>query len=232
MKVSDYMRIETITASADMKASDVASQMVRSHVSGMPVVDKSNKVVGIITEGDLLRRAEIETEHHRPRWLQFLLGSSRLAEDYVKSHARTVKDIMSKDVAVIDSNAPLDDAVEMMERRGVKRLPVVNGGTLVGIISRADILAAFVYKARSEKKESASDGEIRQAIISEFEKNKWLHGDRLSIVVRNGEVDISGTVMSESERKAFVTLAESAAGVKKVHDHLIYVDPIALTPMI
>jgi len=232
MNVADFMRIDVVTARANMNVSDVASQMVRSHVSGMPVVDDEDNLIGIVSEGDLLRRAEAGTDRHRPRWLQVLMGSARLADEYVKSHALKVRDVMTTDVLTIDAADSLDVAVDLMERRRVKRLPVVSDGKLIGILSRADVLAAFVYKVRATKPSSATDGEIRQAILEAFEKEKWLRGDRLTVVVRDGDVELTGTIMSENERKAITVMAGSIEGVKGVIDKLTYVDPIAFTPAI
>ena len=231
MKVSEFMRVDVVTAGPDMNVADVASQMIRSQVSGMPVVDGSNKIVGVVTEGDLLRRAESGTEHHRPRWLQIFIGSAGLADEYIKSHALKVKDVMTSDVVAINSDESLDTAVDLMEKRRIKRLPVTKDGKLIGILSRADVLAAFVYKARVAKPSAAKDGDIRAAILDAFEKENWLRGDRLSVVVRNGAVELYGTVISESERKALVVMAERTNGVKAVSDKLTYVDPIALTPV-
>lgn len=232
MNVADFMRIDIVTARPNMNVSDVASQMVRSHVSGMPVVDDEDTLIGIVSEGDLLRRAEAGTDRHRPRWLQVLMGSARLADEYVKSHALKVKDVMTSTVVSIDAADSLDTAVDLMERHRVKRLPVVSDGKLIGILSRADVLAAYVYKVRATKPGSATDGEIRQAILEAFEKEKWLRGDRLTVVVREGEVELSGMIMSENERKALTVMAGSIDGVKRVTDNLTYVDPIAFTPAI
>ena len=232
MNVADFMRIDIVTARPNMNVSDVASQMVRSHVSGMPVVDDEDNLIGIVSEGDLLRRAEAGTDRHRPRWIQILMGSARLADEYVKSHALKVKDVMTSNVVSVDAADSLDTAVDLMERHRVKRLPVVSDGKLIGILSRADVLAAYVYKVRATKPGSATDGEIRQAILEAFEKEKWLRGDRLTVVVREGEVELSGTIMSENERKALTVMAGGIEGVKSVTDNLTYVDPIAFTPAI
>ncbi len=232
MNVADFMRIDVVTARPNMKVVDVASQMVRSHVSGMPVVDENDNVIGIVSEGDLLRRAEAGTNHHRPRWLQFLMGSARLADEYVKSHGLKVKDVMTSNVATVDAADTLDTAVDLMEKRGVKRLPVVSDGKLIGILSRADVLAAFVYNVRASKTGGKSDGKIRQEILEAFEKEKWLRGDRLTVVVREGLVELSGIVISEKERKALIVMAENAEGVKGVSDKLTFVDLVTLTPRI
>lgn len=230
MKVANFMRIDVVTARPNMNVSDVASQMVRSHVSGMPVVDDDDNIIGIVTEGDLLRRAEAGTDRHRPRWLQILMGPARLADEYVKSHALKVEDVMSTDIACVGPQDSLDSAVDLMERRGIKRVPVVSDRKLIGILSRADVLAAYVYKVRSTSSDGATDGEIRKNILDAFEKEKWLRGDRLAVVVRDGEVELTGTVMSENERKALAVMAGGIKGVKRVSDKLTYIDPIALTP--
>lgn len=230
MKVADFMRIDVVTVHPNMNVSDVASQMVRSHVSGMPVVDDDDNVIGVVTEGDLLRRVEAGTDRHRPRWLQIVMGPARLADEYVKSHALKVKDVMTNDVASVGPHDTLDSAVDLLERRGIKRVPVVSDGKLIGILSRADVLAAYVYKVRSTSSSGATDGEIRKSVLEAFEKEKWLRGDRLAVVVRDGEVELTGAVMSENERKALTVMASTIKGVRGVSDKLTYIDPIALTP--
>ena len=125
--------------------------MLQRHISGSPVVDKQAHLVGIVTEGDFLRRAETGTQRHRPRWLEFLIGPGRLADEYTRSHGRKVHEIMTPDPITVTEQTPLDEVVRMMEKHRIKRLPVVRGQELVGIVSRANLLHALAGLARDIK---------------------------------------------------------------------------------
>jgi CBS-domain-containing membrane protein len=194
-------------------------------VSGLPVVDKDGRLVGIVTEGDFLRRAETGTQRRRPRWLEFLVGPGRLAEDYARSRARKIAEVMTPDPITVDENAPLDDIVKLMEKRQIKRLPVVRDSNVVGIVSRANLLHALASVAREAKPAGQSDAAIRALLMAELTKQWWAPVALINPVVRDGVVELWGTITDGRERTALVVAAENVPGVKAVHDHLAWVDP-------
>lgn len=228
MKVVDVMTLDPMSVTPGTAVVEAARLMLQHRISGLPVTDGKSAVVGIITEGDLLRRAETGTEHRRSRWFEFLLGPGRLAGDYADSHAHKVGEVMTSDVAVVAPSDDLAEAVRLMEKRHVKRVPVVAYGRLVGIVSRADLVRALVHKltrqALAQHGGIVSDDTIRRGILDVIDKEPW--GPRFSseVKVKDGVVDLYGTVTDDRERTALIVAAEGIPGVKTVNDHLVWVE--------
>jgi CBS-domain-containing membrane protein len=199
--------------------------MLQKRVSGLPVIDADGNLAGIVTEGDLLRRAETGTERKRPRWLEFVLGPGRLADEYVRTHGRKVAEIMTVEPQTISEDTPLDEIVRCMEKHRVKRLPVVRDRQVVGIVSRANLLHALASLAPAAPRPAPGDFDIRQRLMTELDRQKWTPLAALNVVVRNGIVELWGTITDERERQALIVLAENIAGVKAVRDHLAWVEP-------
>jgi CBS domain-containing protein len=221
------MTRRVVTVAPDAPIEKAVRLMLRHRVSGLPVVDRSAKLVGIITEGDLLRRVETGTEGQRPRWLKLLLGTGRLASDYVRSHGHKVKDAMTRDVVAIRETTPISEVVELLEIHHIKRLPVLKRRRLVGIVSRANVIRGLVGLAGKAPTTRVRDTEIRNRILAEIDGQPWSPGTSVDAVVRNRVVDLWGAITSESQRQALRTAAERVAGVRMVRDHLAKVDPLS-----
>jgi hypothetical protein len=194
----------------------------------LPVIE-AGKVVGILTEGDLLRRSETGTERHRPRWLEILMGPGRLAGEYVRTHGRRVEEIMTRDLVSVTPDTPLDEVVALMERRRIKRVPVLDGEAPIGIVSRADLLRALARKLEEQSAAPAGDDEIRERIFAELAKVSWVPRDGLTITVADGIVSLDGVILEEKEREALRVAAENVPGVKAVEDRLVWVEPVSGT---
>ncbi|MDR3387575.1 MAG: CBS domain-containing protein [Rudaea sp.] len=229
MKVGDVMTRDAITIQADVGVVSAMRLMLDRKISGLPVVDSAGSLVGILTEGDFLRRAEIDTERRHPRWVEFLLGPGRLASEYVATHGRKVEEVMTHDVLTATEDMPLADAVRIMEERHVKRLPVVNERRLTGIVSRSDLLRAFVAEAALFSAEGTSDATIRQCIAEEIDRQHWSPQAASCIGVKNGTVELRGIVTDERERTALRVLVENVPGVRHVHDQLTTIEPVTGT---
>ena len=227
MKVADIMTRNVISVRPDAAVREAARLMLQAHISGVPVIDKNGALVGIVTEGDFLRRAETGTERRRSRWLEILLGPGAAAKDYTQAHARHVESVMTRDVATIAPGAPLDEAVRLMERRHVKRLPVVEGGRVVGIIARANLLHALAQVAPEIPTVAPTDQAIRLRLDEEIRKQGWARAGLVDVTVRNGIVELWGTIFDEREREALKVAAENIPGVKTVRDHLMWVEPFS-----
>lgn len=227
MKASDVMTRDVITVGRRTPVAEAIRLMLDNRVSGLPVVGDDGKVVGILTEGDLLHRAETGTERHRPRWLEVLMGPARAAGEYIRSHGRRVEDIMTQNVFSVTADAALDEVVQLMERRRVKRVPVMEGDALIGIVSRADLLRALAQALENAPGEALSDDEILEQIFAELTKVSWVPRDGLSITVKNGVVDLNGVILEEKEREALRVVAENTAGVRAVEDHLVWIEPVS-----
>jgi len=226
MRAHQIMTRPVITVSPETTIVDAANLMLQRHVSGLPVVDSSGELVGVVSEGDFIRRSEIGTQRQRGRWLSFILGPGKSAADFVSEHGRRVSEVMTKDPLTITEDTAMPEIVELMEKNNVKRLPVVRGDKVVGIVSRANLLQAVASLAREVPDPTADDDHIRNRIIDALEKNDWCPFG-LSVVVRDGIVHLSGVITEERARQAAVVAAETVEGVKKVHDHLCWVDAMS-----
>jgi CBS domain-containing protein len=199
--------------------------MLQRRVSGLPVIDRGGRLRGIVTEGDFLRRAETGTERRgRPRWLEFLIGPGKLAQEYAQSHARKVHEVMTPEPTTITEDTPLEDIVRLMEKRQIKRLPVVRAQEVVGIVSRANLLHAIASVAREAKPTEQSDEAIRTQLLAELGKQPWAPLALINPIVLNGVVELWGTITDERQRRALVVAAENVPGVKTVRDCLAWVD--------
>src|SRR5262249_8504924 len=191
----------------------------------LPVVDRGGKLVGIVTEGDFLRRTELDTRQRGPRWLEFLLGPGRLASEYVRASGRKGSDVMSRNVKTATTDTPLEEGVSVMERHHIKRLTVVDNGKLVGIVSRANILHALASIAADAARRPHDDQTIRERLLTELEGQPW--APKINVVVHDGVVELWGTITDDRARAAFMVAAENVPGVKEVRDHLAWVDPMS-----
>jgi CBS domain-containing protein len=224
VKAKDIMTSPVVSVEPDASVLQAVRIMLQRRVSGLPVVDREGGLVGIVTEGDFLRRAETGTQRRRARWLEFLLGPGRLADEYTRSHGRKVSEMMTRDPERVAEEAPLADIVRLMEKRRIKRLPVVRGRHVVGIVSRANLLHALATVARDAKPAEQGDDAIRALLLAELGRQPWAPLALVNPIVRDGVVELWGTITDERERAALVVAAENVPGVKAVRDHLAWVD--------
>jgi len=228
MQAKDVMTTNVATVRPDTALSDAIGLMLDRHISGLPVVDGEGRLVGVLTEGDLLRRSEIGTEATRARWIDFLMGPGNLAAEYVRTHGRQVENLMTPDVATVDPETPLTDVVNLMERRHIKRVPVVRDDKLVGLVSRADLLRALSGVLRQAMQPKVlTDAEIRQEIIAEFDRNRWVPDDSVTVRVDEGVVILEGTIFDNRDRAAMIVAARNVPGVKAVQDDLTWIEPVS-----
>jgi CBS domain-containing protein len=225
MKAEDVMTRDVISIAPDATVLQAARLMLQRHISGLPVVDKDGKLVGVLSEGDFLRRRETRTEHKRSRWLEFLMGPGRMAAEYSHSHGSKVAEVMTTEVQTVDELTALEDIVDLMERKRIKRVPVVCGGQLVGIVTRSNLMHAMVSMARVAEPPAKDDGAIREKLLSEYQKEIWAPAAMTNVVVRDGVVELWGVVIDERQREAMKVAAENISGVKAVNDHLVWVEP-------
>jgi len=220
MRASDVMSRSVVTTTPNTTVEDIAKLMINHRISGVPVVDRDGRLVGIVTEGDLLRRAETGTERRRSRWREWFAPNSRLAAEYIKSHGKRVEDIMTRDVVAVGEMATLGEIADLLETRRIKRVPVVHDGKIVGVVSRADLLQVLASGATKAADEDA-DRTIRSHLITELRKHKWADPAEGNVVVSDGVVHFWGVVGSEEERRALRIVAENTSGVRGVEDHTI-----------
>ena len=224
MNVSEIMTRNAISVQPKSTVVDAARMMLANHVSGLPVLDENGTLVGVVTEGDLLRRAEIGTEGEQAGWLKALLQPASVAADYVATHSRHVSGVMTHNPIFVTPETSLGEVVQVMLRKRIKRLPVVQDSRLLGVVSRADLLKALTAKL-IQTPEQASDEDILTFIKSEIAKANWAPKSGLRVAVKDKVVTLEGTIFSDEERRGVVTIAENAPCVKEVKDEMVFVDP-------
>jgi CBS domain-containing protein len=225
MKASDVMTPDVISADPDATVLQAARYMIQHHISGLPVIDKTGTLVGILSEGDFLRRRETHTDRRPSRWLEFLMGPGKLAAQYTHTHGSKVSEVMTTNLHTVSEDTSLEKVVEMMERYRIKRVPVLRGKKIVGIVTRANLMHAMVSLARGEPKAATGDAAIRQELLKELKTEKWALASMINVVVRAGVVELWGMIVDDRQREALVVAAENIPGVKQVKDHLTWVEP-------
>jgi CBS domain-containing protein len=220
MKASEIMTRRVVSIEADATIVQAIKLMLKHHFSGLPVVDSSGKLVGVISQGDFLHRSEIGTEFKRNAWLVALFGPEESAHDYVRAHGIKVSELMTRQPVTVDESTSLDRVVHLMERYRIKRLPVMRREKMVGIISRTNLLRALASIHRSSPTPSINDREIRKKIISDIKRQNWAYGIDITVLVRDGTVDLCGTFSNPAQQAALRTLVKEQSGVRKLYDHL------------
>ncbi len=224
MKAKDIMTSPVLSVEPDAGILQAVRIMLQKRVSGLPVIDREGRLQGMVTEGDFLRRAETGTERKRGGWLEFLVGPGKLAEEYARAHGRKVYDVMTPDPVTITEDTSLEEVVRLMEKRQIKRLPVLRGQEVVGIVSRANLVHALAGIAREVRPSEVTDEAIRAQLLAELAKQSWAPVALINPIVRDGVVELWGTITDERERRALIVAAENVPGVQKVRDHLAWVD--------
>ena len=212
MKAKDVMTRHIITVGPGASVKHVGQLMLDHKISGVPVIDDDGKLTGMITEGDLMGRFELGLER-----LDQANGEES-ARAYVKSHSWCASDVMTRDVVTVDERAPVSEVARRLEECGIKRMPVVREGKLVGIVSRADLLRALAM-ARVEET-APGDEAIRCSIIAKLHEDSGVRDELMSVTVLDGAVHLWGEALSEAERDAARVVAENTRAAKSVENHL------------
>ncbi|HSJ41870.1 MAG TPA: CBS domain-containing protein [Xanthobacteraceae bacterium] len=226
MNASDLMTREVVSIRPEAGILEALRLMLDRRISGLPIVDAGGMLVGILTEGDLLRRAELHTEPQRPGWISFVLGPGRLADEYVRTHGRKVGDVMTRNVVSVTEDVALPEIVHLMQRHHITRLPVTKAGLLVGIVSRADLLRALANAPLNAIDTETADAALRARILEEIERQPWGPAGAVDVVVENGDVNLHGVLTDDRERAALHVLVENVPGVMRVRDQLTTIEPL------
>jgi CBS domain-containing protein len=222
MKAADVMVTNVITVGPDTCVQDVARILLDARISGVPVVGADGKLRGIVSEGDLMRRAEAGTGRKRPWWLLALTGREVLAEEFVREHSRKVADVMTRQVVTAAPDTPLSTIADLLEKNAIKRVPIVENGRVVGIVSRANLLQALACLSKPvEIAAAGDDSKIREQVLTQLQTETWTRPSLINVIVQDGTVDLWGIVDSASEKKAVRVAAEVTPGVRAVNDNLI-----------
>jgi CBS domain-containing protein len=219
MRADQMMSRQVITIGVDAAIVDAITMMLKHGVSALPVVDQTGHLVGILSKSDFLRRAEIGTERKRGRLLTFLAGPDRVAFDFKREHGRKVGEIMTPNPITITEDTTVEVIARIMETRRVRRLPVLNGDKIVGIVTHSDFLPAIARLVLSTRSFAQDDEQIRSAVVTAITSTPWTPCG-LNVSVRDGMVTLKGFSISENARQAAVVAAENVPGVKRVENRL------------
>ncbi len=223
MKAMDVMSHDVVTVGLDTDVSEAARLLVEHDVSALPVIDHNRHVVGILSEADLMRRQEIDTEKQRPWWLEAVVPAAALAEEFAKSHGKKVAEVMSRSIVSASEDTPLAEIATLLERNRIKRVPIIRDGELVGIVSRGNLIQALASSKSdlTSQNDASGDRTIRLELLARLAQQPWTDFGSRNMIVSDGLVRIWGLVGSEPERRALMALAEGVPGVRGVVDEMI-----------
>ena len=230
MRARDIMVTDVISVGPEASVRDVAKILLADRISAVPVIDEQKHLVGIISEGDLIRRAELGTNHHRSWWLELFSGMNKeaLATRFLKSHGRKVKDVMTaKNLITAKPTTPLRDIAVSLEKNRIKRVPIVAKGQVVGIVSRANIIQALAGSREGPAQTMTSDATIRKKVMKQIKAEKWSKGSLMNATVQSGRVHLWGVVDSVAEKEAARVAAELVEGVKEIDNNVTVLPVVA-----
>jgi CBS domain-containing protein len=220
MRAADVMTTEVITVTPETAVTDIARLLLRHRISAVPVVERGGRLVGIVSEGDLMRRVEAGTERRRPWWLALVAGAEDAAREYAKTHGHRASDVMTHQVVSVTEDTSLAEIARLLEERHIKRVPVLRDEQVIGIVSRADLLRAVASQPGPPPAVAMDDRTIREQIWRAFQGAGLEASAHLNVIVTDGVVHLWGLVASDDERRALRIAAEGVPGVRGVEDHL------------
>lgn len=221
VNASDVMVSTVITVGPNASVQEVADLLLRNRISAVPVVGADSKLLGIVSEGDLINRPESQTTHRRSWWLDAIASNETLAAGYVKSRSRKVADVMTHDVITASPEMPVAEVAALLEKNGIKRVPIMKDNKIVGIVSRANLLQGLASLREKTPQTPPDDSSIRDNVMKSLTNERWARPALLSVTVQDGIVDLWGIVESQTEKDAVHVLAEVIPGVRAVNDNLI-----------
>lgn len=219
MRAKHVMTYPVITATADMTVREIAQILSKNHISAVPIVDGSGELIGLVSEGDLVRRFEIGTQVRRSWWLSIFTSNAQLAEEYARGHARKIHDVMTQDVITVAPETSLSEVAHIFERNRIKRVPVLDKDKLVGIVTRANLVQA-IASVPQENRPPLKDEELRDRILKHLEKQVWVNPAMLNVTVVGATVSLWGMVKSESERNAVRIAVEAIADCNTINNNI------------
>jgi CBS domain-containing protein len=226
MKAQDIMTRKVTTVSPDTSVRDIAALMVEKHISGVPVLTADGKIVGMVSQSDLLHRAEVGTERKRKWWFSMFADSDSLAREYAKAHGLKARDVMSRYVVSVRDDAELRDVADILDSRRIKRVPVVKEGRLVGIITRGDLVRALSQAQISKTAKKIDNAALHRTLHDRIRTQPWIDDSYISLTVNDGVVELWGFVVTADQHSALRALVEETDGVSRVVDNLSVAGPL------
>lgn len=218
MQAKDIMTTNVITIEPDIGVRDIAKRLLSNHISAAPVVERDGRLIGIISENDLMRRPETGTERHPSWWLFLVTSPDEAAKRFIKSHGQHAADIMTRPVISVEEDTPIQEIADLLEKHRIKRVPVVREDKVVGIVSRANLIRALAMQPKLEA--PAGDDRATKAAIEKAMTEAGVNDQYMNIIVMGGIVSLSGLTESETQKEAARVAAEAAPGIKEIHNNL------------
>jgi CBS-domain-containing membrane protein len=226
MKAQDIMTRDVATVRPETSVRDIAALMMEKHISGVPVVGDDGTIVGIVSEGDLLHRAEVGTERKHKWWFRMFADSDAAAREYAKAHGLAARDVMSRYVISVRDDAEVRDVADILDKQRIKRVPVVRDGRLVGIVSRGDLVRALTRVQVSKAPTTVDNAVLHKTLRDRLRSQSWLNDAYINVAVNDGVVELWGLVVSTDQHRALRTLVEETEGVRRVEDKLAVAGPL------
>lgn len=220
MKASEIMTPAVVTVTPSTPVQEVARIMTEKHVSGVPVVSNDGSLIGIVSQSDLLHRAELGTERKRKAWLRFFQDRDRQAAEFVKAHGQTAGSVMSRTVVSVSDKADVGEVASVLDANNIKRVPVIRDGKLIGIISRGDLVRALSQRPSAQSAAQIDDAAVQKRLTVSMRRQDWLNSSYLNTSVKDGVVQLYGFAESQQQRDALVVLVKEQTGVKDVVDNI------------
>lgn len=220
MKAYEAMTKDVVTVGANTPVREIAALLVRHRISAVPVVSEGGRVIGIVSQTDLGHRSETDTEKRRKWWLEVFADSDSKARDYIKSHGNVANDVMTRLVVSVSKGAQLSEVAEILDTHRIRQVPVMEDGSLVGMISRADLVRKLAEATITPSASRPENGVLQKAIWHRIKAEGWVHSALVNIVVNDGVVELWGAVASDDQRRALHLLVEGVNGVRRVEDHV------------
>ena len=220
MNAADVMVSKVISVGPNASVVTIAETLLANRISAVPVVDDGGVLLGIVSEGDLIHRVETGTEQPRAWWLEFFIGKEALAREFIKSHGRKAADVMTQPAITVKPDTPLGELASLLEKHRIKRVPVVKGGKIVGIVSRSNLVQALVTLGTGIKPSaSANDSILRDDLLGRLRLQPWWTNS-INVIVKDGTVELWGYVDSQAAGDAIRIAAEETPGVRQVSNNL------------
>ena len=226
MKAQDIMTRDVTTVRPDTSVRDIAAVMMEKHISGVPVLTDNGKIIGMVSQSDLLHRAEVGTERKHKWWFRTFADSNALAREYAKAHGLKAQDIMSRYVVSIRDDAELRDVADILDSHRIKRVPVVQEGRLVGIITRGDLVRALSQVQISKAAKKIDNAALHKTLHDRIRAQSWLNDSYINVIVNDGVVELWGLVVSTDQHSALRALVEETDGVSRIEDKLSIGGPL------
>lgn len=220
MHARDVMTTPAITAAPETTLLEIVRTMLKHRISAVPIVDEHGALVGLVSEGDLVHRQEIGLKDRHSWWLSMFGNAAVLADEFVKSHGVTAREVMTTNVITADEDTPLWKIAETLEKEKIKRVPVMRDGSVVGVVSRANLLQALtLQQSKMLEQPSREDSEIRKELLDHLRNESWAELSHVNVMVSEGTVHVWGSVRSDAQRKALSVAAQGVSGVRDVVNH-------------